>query len=76
MPRTYKRISQTYVEHKTGEEILVDAGHALRLVYERRHFHEELWVNIDWGSGHSNALQLLPSQSASHSGSGQPLDGR
>lgn len=76
MPSEYKRISQTYMERTTDEEILVDAGHAHRRVNERSHFHEELWVNSDWDTGHSKALQLLPGRSVDHPDPRQPLDGR
>lgn len=76
MPGEFKRISQTYMERTTDEEILVDAGHARLRVNERRYFHEELWVNSDWVSGHSKALQLVPGRSVNHPDLRQPLDGR
>ena len=76
MSREYRRISHTYMERVTDEEILMDAGHVHLRANERRHFHEELWVNGDWTSGHSKAMQLITGRSANDPERHQPLGGK
>lgn len=71
----YKRISRTYVEQTTDEEIVAGAGRAHRRVNERTHAYEELWVNKDWESSNLKDKRLSVSRSANHPHLRQPFDG-